>query len=175
MHVLETERLSLRRIALSDAAIILELTQDPDWIRFVGDPGLKTLADGEGFIRSRFHAAYEKTGIGLWMVEEKSTSTLLGICGLINRDSLEDVDLGFGFLKQHRRCGFAYEACLGCLEYAKDELQLTRIVAITAQGNEASGQLLEKLGFSFEKLFPFEKEEVLLRLFARQIGKIEPR
>ena len=175
MHVLDTERLRLRRIEISDAALILELTQDPDWIRFVGDPGLKIIADGEEFIRSRFHTAYEKTGIGLWMVEEKSTSTLLGICGLIDRESLDDVDLGFGFLKQHRRCGFAFEACLGCLEYAESVLGLKRVVAITNQENEASGQLLEKLGFAFEKLIPFEKEEVLLRLFARTVGGSEPR
>ena len=164
--LLQTERLQLRRIELSDADFIVELTQDPDWILYVGNPDLKAIADGEEFIRSRFHAAYEKTGLGLWMVEEKSTLERLGICGLINRDSLEDIDLGFGFLKQHRREGFAYEASVGCLLYAKEVLDLARVVAITSQKNVASAALLEKLGFSFEKLIQFEAEEEQLRRFA---------
>lgn len=167
--ILETKRLKLRRVELTDADFIVELTQDPDWILYVGNPDLKCTADGEEFIRSRFHVAYEKTGIGLWMVESKANSEALGICGLINRDSLDDVDMGYGFLKQHRRAGYAYEACLGCLDYAKDTLALDRVIAITDQGNEASGGLLEKLGFAFEELISFEQEKEKLRRFGRSL------
>ena len=155
----------LRTIALRDADFIVELTQDPDWIQYVGNPNLQNTSDGEHFILSRFHAAYEKTGLGLWMVEEIANAEKLGICGLINRDSLEDIDLGFGFPKQHRRAGFAYEASLGCLEYAKQTLGLSRVIAITNKDNAASGKLLEKLGFSLEGLFPFEQEKEKLRRF----------
>lgn len=163
--ILETERLCLRLVALRDADFMVELTQDPDWIQFIGNPNLKTTSDGETFIRERFHAPYEKTGLGLWMVEEAASSKRLGICGLINRESLEDIDLGFGFLKQHRRAGFAYEASLGCLAYAKQTLGLSRVIAMTDTDNEASGKLLEKLGFSLEGLFPFEKEKEKLRRY----------
>ncbi len=152
MIIIESARLNLRRATVEDYAFIFELLNDPDWKRFISDKGLKTEEEARGYIQTRLIAMYEKLGFGLYVVELKSGGALIGMCGLIKRDSLDDVDLGFAFLPQFRGQGYAREAAAATLEYGKREFALKRIVAITHPENECSGRLLEKLGFTFEKM-----------------------
>ena len=93
---------------------------------------------------------YEKHGFGLWAVERKPDGERLGMCGLVKRDQLADVDLGFAFLPRHRSRGYARESAEGVLAHARDALRLTRLVAITVPANDASARLLGKLGFVLE-------------------------
>ncbi|NNE66388.1 MAG: GNAT family N-acetyltransferase [Pyrinomonadaceae bacterium] len=168
MKVAETDRLVIRRLQLTDAEFILELLNDPGWLQYIGEKGVSNLKEAEHYIRSGPMDMYERLGFGLFAVELKETGDTLGICGLIKRDSLEYIDLGFAFLERHRRKGFAFESAEAVLKFAVDPIGLERIVAITIESNGASKLLLEKLGFSY--LSPIEAEQDLL-LYSRQLAK----
>ncbi|MDR7314216.1 GNAT family N-acetyltransferase [Brevibacillus nitrificans] len=165
MIVLETERLYLRHQTLDDAAFILELVNDPAWLQFIGDRGVRTLDDARSYIANGAIKSYERDGFGFYLVERKEDHTLLGMCGLVKREGLEDVDIGFAFLPDYRSKGYAYEAASAVMQYAKETLGLTRVVAITTQDNHSSGRLLEKLGLRFERLVQMPNDTELLRLF----------
>lgn len=162
MTVLETERLSLRRLTGDDAAFVLELTNDPDWLRHIGDRGVRTLDDARAYVRDGPAASYARHGFGLYLVELSDGSVPAGICGLLRRDWLEDADLGFAFLPRFRGMGLAHEAARGTLEHGRDALGLRRIAAIVSPENAGSIRLLKKLGMRFERMAlpPGESREV---------------
>jgi len=149
-YVLETPRLALRRFTREDADFILELVNDPSWIRFIGDKGVRSLEDARRYLEAGPMRLYEKHGFGLWAVERKPDGERLGMCGLVKRDQLADVDLGFAFLPRHRSRGYARESAEGVLAHARGALGFTRVVAITVPANDASARLLGKLGFVLE-------------------------
>jgi [ribosomal protein S5]-alanine N-acetyltransferase len=164
--VLETQRLNLRRLSVDDDTFILELLNDPLWLRFIGDRGVRTLEDARDYILKGPVAMYERMGFGLYLVERKNDGAALGICGLIKRDGLEDVDLGFAFLPEFRAQGYAYESAAAVLAYGRSAFALKRIVAITSPDNERSAHLLEELGFTFEKTIQLPNDDEELKLFA---------
>jgi RimJ/RimL family protein N-acetyltransferase len=166
MTELETARLRLREMNETDAPFLLEVLNEPAFVRNVGDRGVRTLDDAVQYLRERVTASYEKFGFGSWLVEAKDTGEPLGICGLIKRDALEDVDLGFSFLERFWSRGFAYEAAKPVLDYGWRVAKLSRIVAIVAPHNAASIRLLEKLGFHFEKKVHLVPEGPELMLMA---------
>ena len=166
MTVLETPRLVLRRLHAGDAAFILELVNDPSWLRFIGDKGIKTVEAARGYIERGPMAMYARHGFGLWLAQVKADGEAAGICGLIKRDTLPDVDIGFAFLPRHRARGYAYEASAATLAYARDVLRLERVVAIASPDNERSTRLLEKLGLRLEKTMRFDGDAHPVNLFA---------
>jgi len=151
VQVLETERLALRWLAEGDADFIVELMNDPDWLRFIGDRGIRTADDARAYIATGPAAMYARLGFGLYAVELKETRAPIGICGLVARDWLETVDLGFAFLPRFRGMGYAYEAAAATLEHART-LGLDRILAIVSPDNDGSIRLLGKLGLAFERM-----------------------
>lgn len=168
--VLETERLILRRATADDAEFILELLNDPAWIRFIGDKGVRTPDDARAYISRALLGSYERHGFGLYLTEHKGDGAPMGLCGLIKRDSLEDVDLGFAFLPKFRGAGYAREAASAVLGYAKDALGLSRLVAITTPDNDGSARLLERLGFGFERMVRLSDDsDEELRLYAAEV------
>jgi RimJ/RimL family protein N-acetyltransferase len=166
MNVLETERLILRWLSADDAAFILELVNDPDWLRFIGDRGVRTLEDARGYILNGPVAMYHRAGFGLYLVELKPTATPIGMCGLIERAGLADIDIGFAFLPAFRGQGYAYEAASATMTYARETLGLDRVVAIATPDNQSSIGLLTKLGMSFEKMLRLGEDPEDLVLFA---------
>lgn len=150
MTVLETERLSLRRLTTDDAAFILELVNEPAWLEFIGDKNVHSLDDARNYILNGPIGMYERLGHGLYLVELKQ-GTAVGICGLIKRDGLDDVDIGFALLSRFNGKGYAIEAARAVMSYGRNVLKLGRIVAITKPANEKSIKLLAKLGLQFEK------------------------
>ncbi|WP_090673773.1 GNAT family N-acetyltransferase [Paenibacillus tianmuensis] len=154
MKVLETDRLVLRHQTLEDASFILELMNDPSWIRYIGDKGVKTLDEARSFIIKGPLDTYARLGFGFYLTELKEGGTPIGICGFAKRDFLEDVDVGYTFLPEFRGKGYAFEAASAAMAYAKSELGLKRIVAITYKDNHSSAKLLEKLGMRFEGMVP---------------------
>ncbi len=166
MHILETERLTLRQLGENDAVFIREMMNEPAWLRFIGDRDIRTVETARNYILEGPVKMYERTGFGLWLVELKQGGIPIGICGLIKRDSLEDVDLGFAFRAAHWRKGFAYEAASATMSYGKERLGLRRIVAIMSPDNEASGRLLEKLGFRFERMVRVPSQAPEIKLYA---------
>jgi RimJ/RimL family protein N-acetyltransferase len=151
VKILETERLLLRRLTAKDAAFILELLNEPAFLQNIGDRGARTLADARRYIAKGPVASYRKLGFGLYLVELKDSGAPIGICGLLKRDSLEDVDIGFAFLQKFWSQGYARESAAAVMNYGWTTLRLPRIVAITKPQNQASITLLEKLGLRFEK------------------------
>ncbi len=161
--VLEAERLRLRELTAADAPFIFELLNDPGWIRFIGDKNIRSEGDARAYIENGPRAMYAARGFGLWLVEAKTDGTPMGLCGLIKRDSLEDIDLGFAFLPAFRKGGYAREASMAALAHAKNIVGVSRVVAITTRDNESSMNLLGKCGFALEKTIPMGTE--VLNLF----------
>lgn len=151
MIVADTERLILRRLDETDAAFILELVNEPSWLRFIGDKGVYDLDGARRYLRDGPMAMYGKHGFGLYRVESKDSGEAIGMCGLIKRDSLDDVDIGFAFLPRHWGKGYAREAAAATLALGRRDFGLKRIVAITSLDNDRSIALLESLGFVFEQ------------------------
>ncbi|MGC4377664.1 GNAT family N-acetyltransferase [Fictibacillus sp. Mic-4] len=170
MKVFETERLTLRLQTTDDAEFILELVNDPSWLRYIGDRGLRTVEDACAYIVNGPVRMYEQFGFCLYLVERKEDQLPIGICGLVKRDSLEDVDIGFAFLPKYWGKGYAYEAASAVIAYGKDTLGLNRIVAITTQDNHASARLLEKIGLKFERFIQLPNDPEELRLFAFNVS-----
>ena len=168
MTVLETDRLVLRHLTPDDAAFVLELLNDPDWIRFIGDRGVRTLDAARDYILKGPMPMYERHGFGLYAVVPKGGPAPAGMCGLIKRDSLEDVDLGFAFLPAHRGKGYAREAAEAVMGYGRSALGLGRIVAITSLDNDSSIRLLETIGFAFERVLRLPGDGTEVKLFAHE-------
>lgn len=169
MKILETERLLLRQFSTHDAAFILELLNEPSFIQNIGDRGVRTLADANSYISNGPVASYAKNGFGLYLVALKETSESIGMCGLIKRAGLDDVDVGYAFLPRFWSKGYAMEAARAVKEYAKDVVGLRRIVAITDPANEASIRVLEKLGFRYEKMVRLSADDIDLKLFGIEL------
>jgi RimJ/RimL family protein N-acetyltransferase len=164
--VAETERLILRRLALSDAEFILRLVNEPSWLEFIGDKGVRNLADACDYLRKGPFAMYERHGFGLFRVELRPTGEVVGLCGLLKRDSLPAPDIGFAFLPQFWGKGYAHEAAAAVLELGQRAFGLERILAITTPGNRASIRVLEKIGLEFEGMITSDGGEQL-KLFGR--------
>ncbi|HEX7242705.1 MAG TPA: GNAT family N-acetyltransferase [Longimicrobiaceae bacterium] len=174
MYVIETGRLRLRRLAEEDAPFILELVNDPDWLRFIGDRGVRDLDDARRYVVDGPVASYGRHGYGLYLVETREDAAPAGICGLVRREWLEEADLGFAFLPRFRGRGLAREAARATLEYAAGTLGLERISAIVSPGNEASLRLLRELGFGSGRRVrpPGGDDEVCLFTYRRNPMRI---
>jgi RimJ/RimL family protein N-acetyltransferase len=166
LKILETERLVLRQITTDDAAFILELLNDPSWIRFIGNKGVRTLDDARAYIRRVPMASYERHGFGLYLTAIKESGVPIGMCGLVKRDALDDVDIGFAFLPQYCGQGYAFEAAAAALAHGKRTLGLARIVAITSPDNHSSVRLLHKIGLKYERTLWLEVLGGETRLFS---------
>lgn len=171
MKVLETERLILRRMSAGDAGFILGLLNEPSWLRFIGDRGVRTIEDARDYILNGPVAMYARLGFGLYVTELKEDSSPMGICGLVKRDFLDDVDIGFAFLPKYWGQGYAYEAAVAVMAYGQEVLGLERIVAITTLDNDRSARLLEKLGLRFERLVRYPDDGQEIRLFAVDVNQ----
>jgi RimJ/RimL family protein N-acetyltransferase len=187
MKILETEHLILREIVESDAEFILDLLNQPSFIKYIGDRNVRNLEQAREFIESRFTKSYLEHGFGLYLVElkpefcsaadaESEIQNLkseielpIGICGFVKRDAQPDADIGFAFLPQFCGKGFASEAAEAVMKFGKQNLNLERVLAITTQNNESSVKLLEKLNFKFERLIKMPHDAEKLNLFCTEI------
>ncbi|MGI8891659.1 MAG: GNAT family N-acetyltransferase [Chthoniobacterales bacterium] len=147
--VLETERLSLHELTATDAEFMFEVLNDPGFIRFVADRGIRTTADAAAYIEEKIAPSYAKFGFGFWRVDLKESGESIGICGLAKRDTLEWPDVGFSILAAHSGKGYAYEAAAATMKFGYNTLRLISIIGITAPGNDASIHLLQKLGLEY--------------------------
>jgi len=166
VNILDTERLTLRELTENDADFMLRLLNEPSYIRFIGDRGVKTEADARAFLRKSMIGSYRVNGFGMYMVQLKNERTPIGICGLVKREMLEDVDIGFAFLAEFRSKGYALESAEAVMRYGKEVHGLKRIVAIVTPDNERSIGLLVKLGLRFERMVTWPEDGTQLKLYA---------
>ena len=170
MIVAETQRLLISKFTIADAPFFLELVNTPHWIKYIGDRNIKTIAQAEQRIINGHIKSYETHGFGFYKLTLKENNKAIGTCGLIKRETLEHVDIGFAFLPDYEGKGFGFESSNALLKLAKDQFKLETILAITLATNKPSINLLEKLGLSFQKMVkPFEDDEELL-LFAKNLS-----
>ena len=164
MLVLETERLRLRRLSIDDAEFILRLLNEPSFIQYIGDKNVRTIEDARLYLLNGPIASYQKYGFGLFLIELQDSGTPIGMCGLLKRDVLENIDLGYALIPEFWSQGYGYEAAAAVKSYAGQVLGMQRIVAVTNIENQSSIRLLEKIGFRFEKMLKLadDQEEVML-------------
>ena len=166
MLTLETERLILRHLAPeTDVDFILRLLNEPSFLQYIGDKGVRTLDDARAYINNGPLKSYQENGFGLYKVELKETGDPIGICGLIKRDTLPAPDIGFAFLPEYWNSGYAYESAAAVMRHAREVLRLNRILAITTPGNTASKKLLAKIGLKFDRLIKPTPDADAVNLF----------
>lgn len=160
--MLETQRLSLREFTLSDAPFIYELMNSPLYIENIGDRNIRTVEDAKQFLQDRLINSYQNNGYGLYAVVLKESGKVIGMSGLVRRENLPNVDIGFGFLPEFIGKGYAYESSKEVMRFAQEYLSLNPILAITSQQNTRSITLLQKLGLEPVRIIDWEGGEVLL-------------
>ncbi|HEY3103352.1 MAG TPA: GNAT family N-acetyltransferase [Pyrinomonadaceae bacterium] len=166
MTILETERLILRHLSPEDdAQFILKLVNEPSFLHYIGDKGVRALADARRYVVDGPLKSYERNGFGLYKVELKTDATPIGICGLVKRDTLPDADIGFAFLPEYWNKGYAVESAAAVMKYARETLRLGRILAITTPDNEASAKLLGKIGLTFDRKIKLSEDAAEVKLF----------
>jgi RimJ/RimL family protein N-acetyltransferase len=166
---LETERLLLRPMTLADANFILELLNEPSFIRNVGDRNVRTPDDARAYIMNGPMKSYEKNGFGLFAVIRKGTGEPIGMCGLIKRDALDDVDIGYALLPRFWSQGYAVEAAQAMRDHGRNVIGLKRLVAIVDPTNEGSIRVLEKIGLRYERMIRLSPDDIELKLFATDL------
>ncbi|MBV6521881.1 MAG: hypothetical protein MNPFHGCM_02025 [Gemmatimonadaceae bacterium] len=168
MSELHTPRLSLRRIEVGDAGFVLELLNQPSFVRFIGDRGVRTRADAETYIATAWQASYATNGFGMYLTA-LTNAVPIGICGLVKRETLPDVDLGFAYLPEYWGMGYAFESASAVLEHARRDFGLRRILAIVNADNRRSISLLERLEFAFERPYRHANERIAVCLYSRSL------
>ena len=167
--IIETDRLQLRQLSVDDAEFILRLLNEPSFIQNIGDRGVRTVDDARGYIVKGPITSYEKFGFGLWMIETKSPLAPIGICGLLKREVLDDVDIGYALLPEFWSHGYALESASAVVSYAREKLGLKRVVAVTNSNNQSSIRLLEKMGFKYERMVQLSEGAPEIQLLATEI------
>ncbi|WP_299493723.1 GNAT family N-acetyltransferase [uncultured Shewanella sp.] len=160
--MLETERLVLREFTLEDAAFMYALMRSPLYLKNIGDRNIRSIKDAEAFLVNKIMKSYQDNGYGLYAVVLKQANQVVGMSGLVRREGLAHVDIGFGFLPAFMGKGYAYEASKAVMHYAQNVLELDPILAITVKDNVRSISLLSKLGLGYGRLIDWEGEEILL-------------
>jgi len=162
--VIRTSRLDLRELDFNDAEFILELLNEAGFIRFIGDKGVRTIADARDYIRHGPMDSYARNGFGLYAACLRD-GTPIGICGLVKRERLNDPDVGFAFLSRFWSLGYAVESAAAVLAHARDTLRIKRVVAITSPDNWSSIAVLGKIGLKFERMIRLVDHSPELKLF----------
>lgn len=170
MNVIETERLTLREFNGGDAGFILQLLNEEGFLRFIGDKGVRTLADAREYLLRGPMDSYRRHGFGLYLSSLRHENTPIGMCGLVKRDTLADVDVGFAFLKQFWSKGYAAESAAAVLKFGRETMGLKRVVAITTPDNHGSMAVLGKIGLVWERQIRWAKDGLELNLFGPPPG-----
>jgi len=162
--IFETERLFIREFTEDDTDFIIDLLNSPGWLEFIGDRNVKNSEQASEYLKNGPIKSYKENGYGLSMVVLKESNKPIGMCGIINRDYLENPDIGFAFLPEYEGRGYAFEAAAGTIKHAKENYQISTVLAITVPANKRSINLLEKIGLRFVKYIttPNDSEELML-------------
>ncbi len=166
---LETDRLIISEFSLDDTAFILEITNSPGWLKYIGDRNILSVEDAQNYLKNDPLTSYETHGFGLSKVSLKDSNHPIGICGFKKRPELDHPDLGFAFLPDFEGKGFVYEASKSLLAWAKSNIEASHILAITLKENHRSISLLTRLGFSSVR--EYEKGGEVLLKFEIELSK----
>ncbi len=168
--IIETPRLLLKEFTSSDSEFIIELLNSPGWLKYIGTRNVSSAEDAVNYIENRIRRSYLESGFGFYKIELRTNGAKAGMCGLVKRDSLEEVDIGFALLPQYENNGYAFEASEAVMNFAKEKLKLHRLAAITVPYNNSSVKLLEKLGMKFERTIHLPDDPEALMLFNKDLS-----
>ena len=163
--VIETDRLLLREMSTADADFMLAILNDPDFIRYIGDRGVRTQGQARDYLTDRVLKSYTEHGFGMYAVERKTDQVVIGICGLVRREHLDAPDIGFAFLPEFRNAGYGLESAAAVLEFTVGKLRIDRVLAIATPDNLASNALLERLGMRLEQVTRLAEDDANLNLY----------
>ena len=164
---LHTPRLTLRELKSTDAAFVLELLNEPSFKKFIGDKRVRNIADAEHYIANGPVASYARHDFGLQLVHlHDAGATPIGICGLLQRDTLAHPDIGFAYLPVFWGRGYGFEAATAVVNDARERLHLQHLLGLTSPENVASIRLLEKLGLRFERVIHLTDSDSGTNLFS---------
>jgi len=167
---LETARLTLRRFQFDDAPSVVELLNQPSFLQNIGDRGVRDVESAQRYLREGPMAMYDRYGFGLWRVSRRSDDAFVGMCGLLKRDILPDVDVGYAFLPEHWGQGYAFEAANATVRLGARKFGLKRIIGVVSDHNAGSIRVLEKIGMRFERMYPMHPGEPEVRLYVVEMG-----
>ncbi len=146
--IFETERLILRRFTDEDAGLLLALNSDPEVLKFLHEPVLQSLEQSKKILVDVILPQYE-LNLGRWAVHKKADQEFIGWCGLKSRPELNEIDLGYRFMRSEWGKGFATEVALQTMKYGFETLRLKMITGRAHIENFASIKVLEKIGMHF--------------------------
>jgi len=164
--IAETPRLRIRHLTAEDAAFTCQLLNQPSFIENIADRGVRTEVDALHYLAEGPIKSYRQHGYGLFLVEDCNSYVPLGFCGLLYRNNLQEIDIGFAFIPQCWGKGYAFEAASAVLHFGYDKLKLKRIVGLTTAGNTASIKVLHRLGMRFEKTVQMQPSEEFVQLYS---------
>jgi [ribosomal protein S5]-alanine N-acetyltransferase len=166
---LSTARLTLRRLDFADAPFLVGLLNQPSFLANIGDRGVRNVDDAHRYLCEGPMAMYEQHGFGLWHVAQLSDGASVGLCGLLRREILPDVDVGYAFLPDYWGRGYAFEAASATVAHAASKFGLKRLVGVVSEGNDGSIRVLEKLGMTFERMVSMRPGEPDVKLYGRAL------
>ena len=163
--LIESDRLTLTKFTKNDAHFFYDLANDPDFIKYIGDRNVNGILDAEKYIADKIAPSYSLHNFGFYVVRLKEDNSPIGMCGLIKRDWMDYVEIGFAFLKKSRGNGYAIESSIAIKKHAKEYLKIPKLSAITDINNDRSGNLLEKLGFEYNSIITYPGENLKCKLY----------
>lgn len=170
-YLLASERLLLRPFNENDADFVLQLLNTEGWLRYVGDRNVHTTHAALQYI-ARLQQGYQHDNYGLWLVVLAHNKQPIGMCGCLKRPDLAHPDLGFAFMPQQQHMGYATEAARAVVQHMRQQHALGCLLAITVPYNQASIQLLERLGFTHQQDIYMPPDTELLSLY--QLDAVMP-
>jgi RimJ/RimL family protein N-acetyltransferase len=169
MPILTTSRLQLRHLTLDDAEFILRQVNEPTWLQYIGDKGVRDLDGARKYLTDGPMNLYQSKGFGLYAVELREGGGPIGMCGLIKRDTLPDADIGYAFLPEHFGKGYAVEAGTATVEHARRDFGMKRLLGLVSPDNAGSIRVLEKLGLAFERAEQMRPDGMATHVYARDL------
>lgn len=156
---MQTKRLILQTLTNADVSFIYELLNTAGWIEFIGNRNINTTSDALAYI----DRIISNRNVEYFVVKLKDSLQSLGIVTFMKKDYLEHNDIGFAFLPQFAKHGFAFEAANFLLQ-SKQQLHST-ILATTIESNVNSINLLKKLGFVYNQ--QIENDNEVLQVYKK--------
>ncbi|NCF74145.1 MAG: GNAT family N-acetyltransferase [Gammaproteobacteria bacterium] len=169
--LMETDRLRMRPVTVEDTALMLAIWNDPAFIENVADRGIRTAEQARDAIEAGAQKLFEDYGYGPYCMSLKANGTMIGICGLFKRENIEYPDIGFGVLPDYCGKGYAGEAAMAVVDFARDSLGISILTAIVSPTNTPSIRLIKKLGLDFERMITMPGDAEAICLYSRKLSE----
>jgi ribosomal-protein-alanine N-acetyltransferase len=143
---LETARLTLRWFTDEDVQVMFDLNSDPEVIKYAESTPTRTLQEAKERLEEGPLSDYRKYGYGRFAVVLKETGDVIGFCGIKYLPEINLPEIGYRYLKEYWGRGIGTEAARVCVGFARDDLEIEKLVALIIPENVASIGVAEKLG-----------------------------